>query len=62
MREAKIESKGRGRDLLLAVCATCTLWLIVQNSLLLALGWIVPLRREAPPRAQVQSVEIRHDR
>lgn len=62
MREAKADTKGRGRDLLLAVCAACTLWLIVQNSLLLALGWIVPLRRDEAPRAQVQSVEIRHDR
>ena len=62
MVEARIESRGRGRDLLLAVCVACTLWLIVQNSLLLALGWIVPLRKADAPRAQVQSVETRHDR
>ncbi len=62
MRELNFGSNGRGRDLLFAVCAACTVWLIVQNSLLLALGWIVPLRRDEAPRTQVQSVEIRHDR
>ena len=62
MVEARIETRGRGRDLLLAVCAACTVWLIIQNSLLLALGWIVPLRKSDAPRTQVQSVEIHHDR
>jgi hypothetical protein len=62
MVEARSESSVRGRDLLLAICAACTVWLIIQNSLLLALGWIVPLRKAEAPRAEVHRVEMRHGR
>ena len=42
MREPDSGIRFRGKDLLFAVCVVCTLWLIVQNSLLFALGWIGP--------------------
>ncbi len=32
---------GGPRSWLFAICAACTAWLIVQNSVLLALAWIV---------------------
>lgn len=32
---------GGPRSWLFAICAACTAWLILQNSLLLALAWIV---------------------
>lgn len=37
MRERSGNGSRRGRDLLLAVCGVCTVWLLVQNALLLAL-------------------------
>ena len=37
MRDRVVSGGVRGRDLLFASCAVCTVWLLVQNALLFAL-------------------------
>ena len=39
MREATMRHPGRTREILFAACVLCTLWLLLQNSILLS--WLL---------------------